>query len=163
MAYQNQLENRTYQPVKNSIQYKNPWKIRKYEIFFTTISLIKIPVLAYFFAVENSWFMIMYIMFLGLPAIFCDYCYGSVIAKLCRSTHKIVFSCLIITLMYFALAILLLFLKTGGNDFESCADACYDVDFGFGVSFITPSVLIPMLIVFMSSMIAFKSLNAGKK
>lgn len=161
MTPKNQSVNRTYQP--NSIPYENPWKIHKYEIFFAAISFIKIPILAYFFIVSNAWLMLIYIEMFSLFAVFCDYCYGSVIAKLCRSTSKIIISCFVITIIYFALATLLLFLKTGGNNFKSCADVCSEVTFEFGISGIIQFVFIPMLIVLISSIIKLKSLKTKKK
>lgn len=140
-------------------------KIYGYEIAFAIISLIKIPVLAYFFTVANGWFAIGYMMtFLWVVAIIFDYCFGIVIAKFCKSVFSAVMSFLASYAIFAIIDILLLLFKTGGGDFQTCIDVCKNTSFIEGVLSMIAIMSVPMIIVLISVIVnAVRKKNSFRK
>ncbi len=129
-------------------------RVRGYEIVFSIIGAVKIPVLAYFFVVTNGWNLVFYSWtFLWVIGVVLDYCIGRVIAKKSGSIFLAVMFSLLAYAIFVIVSVLLLFLKTGGGSFSICGDICTEASFGDGILYIVCLIGAPMVIVMISTII----------
>lgn len=129
-------------------------RVRWYEIVFSIIGAVKIPVLAYFFVVTNGWNLVFYSWtFLWVIGVVLDYCIGRVIAKKSGSVFLAIMICLSTYAIFVIASVLLLFLKTGGSTFPICGDMCSEASFGDGVLYMACLIGVSMAVIMVSTII----------